>query len=110
MYDLYWSSGSKTTRIMFDVLIISFHFQHGYTFLAEARTTLSSLASGKFRLRVIGSTESLPSPEGDSVNTHFVTKEIKDYYMPHKDRILLRYALMTIVNERILLISLLPQN
>ena len=66
-------------------------FQHGYTFLAEARTTISSLASGKFRLRLIGSTEPLPAPEGDSVNAQFVTKEIKDYYMPNKDRILLRY-------------------
>jgi hypothetical protein len=73
-------------------IITSFHFQHGYTFLAEARTTLSSLAPGKFRLRVIGSTEPLPAPEGDSVNAQFVTKEIKDYYMPNKDRILLRYA------------------
>ena len=67
------------------------HFQHGYTFLAEARTTLSSLASGKFRVRLIGSTEPLPAPDGDSVNAQFVTKEIKEYYMPNKDRVLLRY-------------------
>jgi hypothetical protein len=77
---------------MFPLHITSFHFQHGYTFLAEARTTLSSLASGKFRFRLISSTEPLPAPEGDSVNAQFVTKEIKDYYMPNKDRILLRYA------------------
>lgn len=67
------------------------HFQHGYTFLAEARTTLSSLASGKFRVRLIGSTAPLPAPDGDSVNAQFVTKEIKEYYMPNTDHVLLRY-------------------
>ncbi|XP_028410021.1 androglobin-like isoform X2 [Dendronephthya gigantea] len=66
--------------------------KHGYTFLAEARTTLSSLASGKFRLRLIGSTEPLPAPDGDSVNSQFVAKEIRDYYMPNKDHVLLRYS------------------
>ena len=42
-------------------------------------------------MRLIGSTEPLPAPDGDSVNAQFVTKEIKEYYMPNKDRVLLRY-------------------
>ena len=67
-----------------------FTCQRGYTFVAEARTPNAILPPGKFRLRVIGSTEPLPYPGRDGVNSHFVNKEIRDYYIPNKYNIIFR--------------------
>lgn len=66
--------------------------KRGYTFVAEARTPNAILPAGKFRLRVIGSTEPLPYPGREGVNSHFVTKEIRDYYIPNKYNIIFRYT------------------
>ena len=64
--------------------------QRGYTFVGEARTLSAILPPGKFRLRVIGSTEPLPYPAREGVNSHFVTKEIRDYYIPNMYNIIFR--------------------
>jgi len=39
---------------------------------------------------VIGSTEPLPYPGREGVNTHFGNKEIRDYYIPNKYNIIFR--------------------
>ena len=65
--------------------------QRGYTFLAEARTTDLPLASGKWRMRLIGSSSPLPQPARDGLNSSFFLKEIRDYYIPNKDNIIMRY-------------------
>ena len=74
----------------FDVIDFPLFHQRGYTFVAEARTPNAILPAGKFRLRVIGSTEPLPFPGREGVNSHFVTKEIRDYYIPNKYNIIFR--------------------
>lgn len=73
--------------------MIDFRFlcQRGYTFVAEARTPNAILPPGKFRLRVIGSTEPLPYPGRDGVNSHFLNKEIRDYYIPNRYNVIFRW-------------------
>ncbi|XP_048577844.1 androglobin isoform X3 [Nematostella vectensis] len=66
--------------------------KRGYTFIAEARILNAILPPGKFRLRVIGSTEPLPYPPRESVNSHFVHKEIRDYYIPNRYNIIFRHT------------------
>ncbi|XP_015772196.1 PREDICTED: androglobin-like [Acropora digitifera] len=66
--------------------------KRGYTFVAEARTPNAILPPGKFRLRVIGSTEPLPYPGRDGVNSHFLNKEIRDYYIPNRYNVIFRYT------------------
>ncbi|XP_025072087.1 androglobin isoform X2 [Alligator sinensis] len=65
----------------------------GYTFMAEAQTGDSALAAGKWRLRLIGSYNPLPSLSRDAVNNSYSTKEIKDYYIPNGKHIIFRYAI-----------------
>lgn len=72
---------------MIDLLFLC---QRGYTFVAEARTPNAILPPGKFRLRVIGSTEPLPYPGRDGVNSHFLNKEIRDYYIPNRYNVIFR--------------------
>ena len=62
----------------------------GYTLVAEARSSGSIQPAGKFRLRMIGSSEPLPVPYKDRINTHFSTRELRDYYVPNKYKIIFR--------------------
>ncbi|KAL4233261.1 hypothetical protein ACF0H5_007945 [Mactra antiquata] len=64
----------------------------GYTFVAEARTTDQSLQAGLWRMRMIGSLSPLPAPSRAEVNSSFVTKEIRDYYIPNSKNVIFRYA------------------
>ncbi|KAL8623367.1 hypothetical protein ACOMHN_065901 [Nucella lapillus] len=65
----------------------------GYTFVAEARTLNQVLMCGAWRMRLIGSFSTLPAPRvPDTVNSTFLTKEIKDYYLPQPTDILFRYT------------------
>eukprot|EP00057_Strongylocentrotus_purpuratus_P006163 XP_011660637.1 PREDICTED: androglobin isoform X28 [Strongylocentrotus purpuratus] len=66
--------------------------RRGYTFLAEARTSDLPLASGKWRMRLIGSSSPLPQPARDGLNSSFLLKEIRDYYIPNKENIIMRYV------------------
>ncbi|MEE6475056.1 hypothetical protein FKM82_010601 [Ascaphus truei] len=62
----------------------------GYTFMAEAHTGELSVASGKWRLRLIGSCNPLPSLSRDAANSCFSVKEIRDYYIPNNKNIMFR--------------------
>nr|KAG5705054.1 hypothetical protein BaRGS_018784 [Batillaria attramentaria] len=64
----------------------------GYTFVAEARTIEQPLMSGAWRMRLIGSISPLPAPRSGEVNCNFITKEIRDYYVPNPKNIILRYT------------------
>ncbi|XP_068698412.1 androglobin-like isoform X1 [Montipora foliosa] len=86
-------SGEELTRVFQKVAPNNLKKnKRGYTFVAEARTPNAILPPGKFRLRVIGSTEPLPYPARDGVNSHFINKEIRDYYIPNKYNIIFRYT------------------
>ncbi|KAK7107723.1 hypothetical protein V1264_015593 [Littorina saxatilis] len=64
----------------------------GYTFVAEARTVEQPLASGPWRMRLIGSLSPLPAPRSGEVNCNFQVKEIRDYYLPNPKDIIFRYS------------------
>ncbi|XP_073528793.1 androglobin [Phyllobates terribilis] len=65
----------------------------GYTFVAEAYAGEFFVASGKWRLRLIGACNPLPSLSRDTVNNAFSIKEIRDYYLPNKKEIVFRYTI-----------------
>ncbi|XP_056423285.1 androglobin isoform X2 [Hyla sarda] len=65
----------------------------GYTFIAEAHAGEFSVASGKWRLRLIRACNPLLSLSRDTVNSAFSIKEIRDYYIPNKKEIIFRYAI-----------------
>ncbi|XP_071997026.1 androglobin isoform X3 [Engystomops pustulosus] len=65
----------------------------GYTLVAEAHTGEFSVASGKWRLRLIWACNPLPIFARDTVNNAFSIKEIRDYYIPNKKEIIFRYSI-----------------
>ncbi|XP_066452045.1 androglobin isoform X2 [Eleutherodactylus coqui] len=65
----------------------------GYTFIAEAHAGEFSVASGKWRLRLIGACNPLPSLSSDTVHSAFSVKEIRDYYIPNEKGIIFRYVI-----------------
>ncbi|XP_069810886.1 androglobin [Dendropsophus ebraccatus] len=71
----------------------------GYTFIAEAHAGEFSVASGKWRLRLIGACNPLPSLSRDTVNNAFSMKEIRDYYIPNKKEIIFRYAIKAAIDH-----------
>ncbi|XP_075718978.1 androglobin isoform X2 [Rhinoderma darwinii] len=71
----------------------------GYTFIAEAHAGEFSVASGKWRLRLIGACNPLPSLSRDTVNNAFSMKEIRDYYIPNKKEIIFRYTVKAAIDH-----------
>ncbi|XP_071819104.1 androglobin-like isoform X13 [Apostichopus japonicus] len=65
--------------------------RYGYTFVGEARSTDFPLNGGKWRMRLIGSSTPLPQPSRENLHSSFTVKEIKDYYIPNKNFVILRY-------------------
>lgn len=64
--------------------------KRGYTMVAEARTLDQPLVGGKWRLRIIGSTNNLPTPTNANLTAAFAVKDIRDYYIPNNQNILFR--------------------
>ncbi|XP_029449900.1 androglobin [Rhinatrema bivittatum] len=64
----------------------------GYTFMAEASTGDYPVMAGKWRVRLIGSSHPLPRLSREIINSYFATKEVRDYYIPNKMHIVLRYG------------------
>ena len=48
------------------------------------------MTSGRFRLRLLTSYTHLPEPRVDQITSSFITKEIKDYYVPNKQQTICR--------------------
>ncbi|CAM4739728.1 unnamed protein product [Rotaria magnacalcarata] len=63
----------------------------GYTFFAEGISLDQSIPSGRFRLRLLTSYTHLPEPHVEQITSSFITKEIKDYYVPNKQTVICRY-------------------
>ncbi|XP_059171472.1 androglobin-like isoform X6 [Physella acuta] len=68
----------------------------GYSFVAEARTVEQPLQSNSWRMRLIGSNSPLPAPVTSEVTCNFVTKEIKDFYIPNTNNIIFRQSVKTV--------------
>ena len=64
--------------------------QLGYTFVCDARTGSQPLASGRWRLRLIGAHSPIPSPTGPEVNSSFAVTELREYYLPNNHCIIFR--------------------
>ena len=64
----------------------------GYTFVAEARTTDQPIVGNKWKMRLIGSMAQLPmpAPARTEVQSSFHTREIRDYYLPQDNNVMLR--------------------
>nr|KAF6461315.1 androglobin [Molossus molossus] len=69
----------------------------GYAFVAEAYTGDTYASSSRWKLRLIGSYSPLPSLSRDFPCSTFVTKEIRDYYIPNDKKILFRYSVKATV-------------
>nr|XP_033795634.1 androglobin isoform X2 [Geotrypetes seraphini] len=65
---------------------------NGYTFMTEASTGDYPVMPGKWKMRLIGSCHPLPQLSRDFINNAFAIKEIKDYFIPNKKHIILRYG------------------
>uniref|UniRef100_A0A8C0UYA7 Androglobin n=2 Tax=Cyanistes caeruleus TaxID=156563 RepID=A0A8C0UYA7_CYACU len=63
----------------------------GYTFVAEAHTGDQPVAGGKWTLRFISSHSALPFLSREAVNNIYSTQQFKEYYIPNKEFLLLRY-------------------
>lgn len=64
--------------------------KQGYTVVVTGQSEFN-IPAGKCRLRVIGEKEPLPTLVKDNVNCQFVTKEVKNYYIPNKYHRIFRY-------------------
>lgn len=66
--------------------------------MAEARSLDNPVVGNKWKMRLIGSMEKLPTPRTRPGNTEpavqssFSTKEIRDYYLPQENCVMLRYV------------------
>ncbi|CAF4088818.1 unnamed protein product [Rotaria sp. Silwood2] len=65
----------------------------GYTFFAEGISLDQPITTGRFRLRLLTSYTHLPEPRVEQITSSFITKEIKDYYVPNKQQTICRYRI-----------------
>ncbi len=70
--------------------------QKGFTILAEARILDQGCPAGRWRLRLIGSSPSLIAPKASKteISSVFNTKELRDYYVPNENKIILRHKVI----------------
>ncbi|XP_051867185.1 androglobin [Pristis pectinata] len=65
----------------------------GYTFMAEAQSGSFTLPSGKWKMRLIGTNQPLPTLSSEAVNSNFTMKEIKSYYIPNDKNLIFRFQI-----------------
>lgn len=80
-------------------LFILLSLQYGYTFVGEARSVDLPLNGGKWRMRLIGSSTPLPQPSRENLHSSFIVKEIRDYYIPNKNFVILRFVKVTLLSS-----------
>lgn len=61
--------------------------------MAEARTGEQGLLGNKWKMRLIGSMAALPTPQRQEVQSSFHTREIRDYYVPQENKVMLRLVM-----------------
>ncbi|KAM4521485.1 androglobin isoform 2-T2 [Odontesthes bonariensis] len=64
----------------------------GYTFLAEVVTPELLPAGTKWRMRLIGSKEPLPTPSSQTLLETFSVREFQEYYIPNNENLICRYC------------------
>ncbi|XP_059504368.1 androglobin [Stegostoma tigrinum] len=72
----------------------------GYTFTAEAQTGSFPVPSGKWKLRLIGSSYPPPVLANETVNSSFSMKEIKSYYIPNDKNIIFRFQVNVYITHQ----------
>lgn len=94
-----WLRSSDWLMLSYDSLsdwpMILSSQQHGYTFVAEARSVDQGIPPGRWRLRLIGSLSPLPTPQHGEVNAAFQTTELHDFYVPNDRNIVFRCVVLT---------------
>ena len=67
-----------------------FYKKRGYTIIAESRE--QPVTSGRWRLRLIGSSPALIAPKDNKTEivSSFETKESRDYYQPNENKTIMR--------------------
>ncbi|XP_063773951.1 androglobin isoform X2 [Pseudophryne corroboree] len=71
----------------------------GYTFMAEAHIGEFAAASGKWRLRLIGTRNPLPYLSRDTVNNAFSLREVRDFYIPNDKNLIFRYTVKSAIEH-----------
>lgn len=66
--------------------------QLGYTFVAEAVAPESTLTGTSWKMRLMGSNESLPKPANETSLNKCSQMKFKDYYIPNSKNIICRYS------------------
>jgi len=59
--------------------------------VAEARSLDAAITGNKWKMRLIGSMAQLPHPSRPEVQSSFHMREIRDYYVPQDNHVMLRY-------------------
>ncbi|XP_055088381.1 androglobin [Periophthalmus magnuspinnatus] len=91
-------TGEELNTVFNNVVPYVYHpNQLGYTFLAEA-VSESSTTNPTWRMRLIGSNESLPKPANEKSVNKFTLKDFKDYYIPNKYNIICRHIVEVTTN------------
>ena len=65
--------------------------------MAECRTGDTPISSGRWRLRLIGSSTPLLKPRGDNrsdIVSSFEIPEARDYYIPNTNNVIMRYKVV----------------
>ena len=67
--------------------------KRGYTIIAESRIQDQPVSPGRWRLRLIGSSSSLITPQSNKteIMSTFDIRDTRDYYMPNEKKLILRY-------------------
>lgn len=68
--------------------------------MAEAYTGDSYVSASRWKLRLIGSYNPLPSLSRDFPCSTFAIKEIRDYYIPNEKKIVFRYEYNSVHDGR----------
>lgn len=76
--------------------------KRGYTIMAECRIAEQPVSSGRWRLRLIGSSPSLLAPRNNKseIVSSFDIREARDYYIPNNNNIIMRYK-VTVVDDHL---------
>lgn len=68
--------------------------------MAEAYTGDAYVSASRWKLRLIGSYNPLPSLSRDFPCSTFAIKEIRDYYIPNDKKIVFRYEYNSVHDRR----------
>lgn len=59
--------------------------------MCEGRTVDGPLAAGKYRLRLVGTTQQLMLPNRDMSSSGLETNDVREYYTPERNNLMFRW-------------------